>query len=206
MGNLTRMRHEQIIKAKDEEDNFKKQYNEKYAAADPYNKAKMANKLSKKKAATKRLVDLDNKREGGATSGQSSSNAENAESGSGESSGAETASKVLAGGEALGSALGIGQDKTSTGDQVASGVMKYASLGGQLGGPAGMAAGAVIGGVLGAVKAREARKAAQYEAEADKQEAMIKIEGEKGDRIQRAMAGLGQAFSKNLSRRLQVRL
>ena len=206
MGVLDRRRHEQIIAAKNEEDEQRKKYKKSYSEADPYNKAKMANDLSRKKAATKRLVDLDNKKSGMAKSGQTSSTSENADSGSGDSSGGDTASKVLNYSELAGSALGLGENKTSTSDQIASNTLKYASMGGSMGGAPGMAIGAVIGGTLGAIKARQARKAARYEAEADKQEAFAKIEGEKGDRIQRAMAGLGQAFSRNLSRRLQVRL
>jgi len=65
---------------------------------------------------------------------------------------------------------------------------------------------AVVGGTIGVIKARANRKTTMAKIEAKKQEELGRIEGEKGDRIQKAMAGLGQAFSKNLNRRLQVRL
>lgn len=103
---------------------------------------------------------------------------------------------------------------TSTGEGVGEGALTGASAGASIGtavapgiGTAiGAGVGAVIGGTLGAIKARSKRKQAQAQIEAKKQEELGRIEGEKGDRIQRAMAGLGQAFSRNLSRRLQVRL
>jgi hypothetical protein len=103
---------------------------------------------------------------------------------------------------------------TSTGESVGEGSLQGAATGASIGtaispgvGTAiGAGVGAVIGGTLGAIKARSKRKQAQAQIEAKKQEELGRIEGEKGDRIQRAMAGLGQAFSRNLSRRLQVRL
>jgi len=98
---------------------------------------------------------------------------------------------------------------TSTGSAVGEGAMQGAMAGAPFAaatGGASVAIGAVIGGTLGAIKARSKRKQAQAQIEAKKQEELGRIEGEKGDRIQRAMAGLGQAFSRNLSRRLQVRL
>jgi hypothetical protein len=169
-----------------------KKLKEQYSSASPYNKPKIAKQIRKNQASMR------------ITKQANSSTKENTSGG--DSGGADTASKILNYSELAGSALGLGENKTSTSDQVASNTFKYASMGGSIGGAPGMVVGAVIGGTLGAIKARQARKAARYEAEADKQEAFAKIEGEKGDRIQRAMAGLGQAFSRNLSRRLQVRL
>lgn len=122
------------------------------------------------------------------------------------SDGTAIAEKALSGGELVSDIVGVGQDSTSTSDQVASNALKYASLGGQIGQGPGMIAGAVIGGTLGAIKARQARKAEQAKIEAEKQEELAKIEGDKGERIQRAMSRLGEAFSRNLNRQLNVRL
>jgi len=185
-------------------DNWYNQKKKKQPTAREMYEASGSPKANKQDRLRQAQFDYDKQKRMDSAKSKMSGNS--SDSGSGDSSGGDTASKVLNYSELAGSALGLGENKTSTSDQIASNTLKYASMGGSMGGAPGMAIGAVIGGTLGAIKARQARKAARYEAEADKQEAFAKIEGEKGDRIQRAMAGLGQAFSRNLSRRLQVRL
>jgi len=119
-----------------------------------------------------------------------------------------TAGQKLAAVSAVSDIATEGASETNTGVSTGKGALSGAQAGLMISGgnPVGAAVGAVVGGTLGAIKARAARKRQQAEIEAQKQEAFARIEGDKGDRIQKAMAGLGQAFSQNLNRRLQVRL
>lgn len=169
---------------------------------------KQVQKEAKKKAAAQKFQRRQKELKAGGAERDWRGNYKEDKSIKSESSSGMSTEQGIAAGSAVTQAVGIGSESTDVTGNAVTGTLSGAQTGLMLSGGnlVGAAVGAVVGGTLGAIKARQARKAAQYEAEAKKQEAMAKIEGDKGERIQRAMAGLGQAFSRNLNKRLQVRL
>lgn len=103
-----------------------------------------------------------------------------------------------------------GQQAGQSGGGFTEGAMTGLSAGLATGNPYAAAGMAVVGGVMGAMADKQKRKErrAQMEAEAEmgKQAAISAAEGDKGQRINNALARLGQAFSNNLTRQRNIRL
>lgn len=145
------------------------------------------------------------------TSTQSTSGVKNASGQQQQASGANTAGAIAAGAQGVsqlvsasaGSEGAVGE--TNTGASVGSGVAVGAGTGaaaGSLAGPVGTvvgaAVGAVVGGVTGALKASSNRKKARIMMQNRKLKQIAAIEGEKEDRIQNAIAGMGARMSNAL--------
>ena len=169
---------------------------------------KQVQKEAKKKAAAQKFKRRQTELKAGGAKKDWKGNYKEDKSIKSEKSSGMSTEQGLAAGNAVTDAVGIGSESTDVTGNAVTGTLSGAQMGLMLSGgnPAGAAVGAVVGGTLGAIKARSARKKAQAGIEADKQEALAGIEGQKGERIQRAMQSLGTAFSRNLNKQLQVRL
>jgi len=90
-----------------------------------------------------------------------------------------------------------GGTTTSTSKGVAGGIAKGASTGAAFG-PWGAAIGGAVGGISGALSAKSNRKKKEAEAQAKMHQELGRIEGEKTDRLNKALSGLADNFSRTL--------
>lgn len=93
----------------------------------------------------------------------------------------------------------ISSDPKSTGGSALSGAVSGAASGAMVGGVPGAIIGGAVGGVSGILGARSKRKAAAAQAQADHQRKLGDIEGQKTDRLNKALAGLASQFTATLT-------
>jgi len=95
---------------------------------------------------------------------------------------------------------GIDQGGTTTSSSAgaAGGAMKGATAALATGNPYAIAGGAILGGVTGALSAKSNRKKKEAEAQAKMHQELGRIEGEKTDRLNKALSGLADNFSRTL--------
>jgi len=91
-----------------------------------------------------------------------------------------------------------GGTTTSTSGGAAGGALKGGMSMASTGNPYAIAGGAIVGGVTGALGARSNRKKKEAEAQAKMHQELGKIEGQKTERLNAALAGLADNFSRTL--------
>ena len=102
------------------------------------------------------------------------------------------------GADMVASQIDGGGTTTNTGSGFSGGAIKGGMSMASTGNPYAIAGGAVLGGVTGALKAKSNRKKQEAEAQAKMHTSLGKIEGEKTDRLNKALAGLADNFSRTL--------
>ena len=87
---------------------------------------------------------------------------------------------------------------TSSSAGAAGGALKGGMSMASTGNPYAIAGGAIVGGISGALSAKSNRKKKEAEAQAKMHQELGKIEGEKTKRLNEALSGLADNFSKTL--------
>ena len=101
-------------------------------------------------------------------------------------------------GNAAGGAIDQGGKTTSSSAGAAGGIMKGASSMLATGNPYAIAGGAIVGGITGALGAKANRRKAEAEAQAKMHRELGKIEGDKTERLNKALSGLASQFTSTL--------